>query len=38
MFTDGNIFTKNGYFNPQNDVVWADDRSDANEHGGLHSM
>jgi hypothetical protein len=38
MFIDEKIFTKNGYFNPQNDVVWADDRSDTNEHGGLHSM
>jgi hypothetical protein len=37
MFTDEKIFTKNGYFNPKNDVVWADDRSDANERGGLHS-
>jgi hypothetical protein len=37
MFTDEKIFTRNGYFNPKNDVVWADDRSDANERGGLHS-
>jgi transposase len=36
MFTDEKIFTKNGHFNPKNDVVWADDRSDANERGGLH--
>ena len=27
MFTDEKIFTKNGYFNLKNDVVWADDRS-----------
>ena len=26
------------YFNPKNDVIWADDRSDANELGGLHSI
>jgi hypothetical protein len=38
MFTDEKYFTKNGYFNPKNDVIWADDRSDANERGGLHSM
>ena len=38
MFTDEKIFTRNGYFNPKNDVVWADDRIDANEHNGLHSM
>ena len=37
MFTDEKIFTKNGYFNPKNDVVWADDRSDATEHDGLYS-
>ena len=24
--------------NPKNDVVWADDRSDANERAGLHLM
>ena len=28
MFTDEKIFTKNDYFNPKNDVVWADDRSE----------
>ena len=38
MFTDEKIFRKNGYFNPHNDVVWADDRSDANERGGLFSV
>ena len=37
MFTDEKIFTKNGYFNPKNDVVWADDRPDANDRGGLYS-
>ena len=37
MFTDEKTFTKNGYFNPKNDVVWADDRSDATERGGLYS-
>lgn len=36
MFTDEKIFTRNGFFNPKNDVVWADSRSDANEHGGIH--
>jgi hypothetical protein len=36
MFTDEKIFTRNGYFNPKNDVVWADSRSDANDQGGLH--
>ncbi|CAF4341426.1 unnamed protein product [Rotaria magnacalcarata] len=38
MFTDEKLFTKNGYFNPKNDVIWADDRSDANKRGELHSM
>lgn len=38
MFTDEKIFTKNGYFNPKNDVIWADDRYDANERGGHHSI
>ena len=38
MFTDEKIFSKNGYFSPKNDIMWADDRSDANEHGELHSM
>ena len=37
MFTDEKIFTKYGYVNPNNDVVWADDRSDITEHGGLYS-
>jgi transposase len=36
MFTDEKIFTRNGYFNPKNDVVWADNRCDANESGGIH--
>ena len=36
MFTDEKIFINNGYFNPQNDVVWADSRSDANEAGGCY--
>ena len=36
-FTDEKIFTRNGYFNPENDVVWADDRSDVNDRGGLYS-
>ena len=35
--TDQKIFTKNGYFNPKDDVVWADDRSDATERDGLYS-
>ncbi|CAF3503406.1 unnamed protein product [Rotaria socialis] len=38
MFTDEKIFTKNGYFNPKNDVIWASNRSDANESRGLHEM
>ena len=38
MLTNEKIFTKNGYFNPKNAVIWADDRSDANERDGLHSM
>ena len=38
MFTDEKLFTKNGYFNPKNDVISVDDRSVANELGGLHSM
>ena len=37
MLTDEKIFTKNGYFNPKSDVVWADDRSDATERAGLYS-
>ena len=37
MFTDEKILTKNGYFNSKNDVVWADDRSDAAERDGLYS-
>ena len=37
MFTDEKIFTKNGYFNSKNDVVWADDRSDTTERDGLYS-
>ena len=38
MFTDEKIFTSNGFLNAKNDVVWADDRSDANERDGLHLM
>ena len=37
MFTEGKIFTKNSYFNSENDVVWADDRSGATERHGLYS-
>ena len=37
MFTDEKIFTKNDYFNTKNDVVWADDRSDATERDRLYS-
>ena len=33
---DVHRFTKNGYFNPKNDVVWANSRSDVNERGGIH--
>ncbi|CAF4275868.1 unnamed protein product [Rotaria magnacalcarata] len=36
MFTDEKIFTRNGYFNRKNDVVWANNRNDANEYGGIH--
>ncbi|CAM4778641.1 unnamed protein product [Rotaria magnacalcarata] len=36
MFSDEKIFTRNGYFNPKNDVIWADSRYDANEAGGYH--
>jgi len=35
MFTDEKVFTTNGYYNPKNDVVWADSRSQANEIGGV---
>ena len=31
MFTDEKLFTKNGCFNPKNDVVWADDGSERDE-------
>ena len=36
MFSDEKIFTRNGYFNRKNDVIWADSRYDANEAGGYH--
>ena len=35
MWVDEKIFTRNGYFNPQNDIIWAKDRESANQHGGL---
>ena len=35
MFTDEKIFTTNGYFNPQNNIAWTDDRQSANEEGGV---
>lgn len=35
MWVDEKIFTRNGYFNPQNDIVWAKDRESANQRGGL---
>ncbi|CAF1229661.1 unnamed protein product [Rotaria sordida] len=38
MFTDEKIFTQNCYYNPKSDVIWADNRSDANERGGLHAV
>ena len=37
IFTDEKIFTKTGYFNPKNDVVWADNRPDATQRDGLYS-
>ncbi|CAF3831541.1 unnamed protein product [Rotaria magnacalcarata] len=36
MFSDEKIFTRNGYFNPKNDVIWEDSWYDANEAGGYH--
>ena len=36
MFSEEKIFTRNGYFNRKNDVIWADSRYDANEAGGYH--
>ncbi|CAF2267124.1 unnamed protein product [Rotaria magnacalcarata] len=36
MFSDEKIFTRNGNFNPKNDVIWTDSRYDANEAGGYH--
>jgi hypothetical protein len=36
MFTDEKLFKKNVYFNPKNDIIWADSRSDANEIGEYH--
>ena len=38
MFTNEKMFTKNGYFNRKNNVLWADDRADANKRNELHSM
>ena len=36
MFTDERIFTRNGYFNLKNNVVWEESRTDVNESGGTH--
>ena len=36
MFSNEKIFTRNGYFNRKNDVIWADSRHDANEAGEYH--
>jgi len=33
MFSDEKVFTSNGYYNPKNDVVYAESRSDANKAG-----
>ena len=38
MFTDEKYFTRNGFFNPENDIVWDDSRSDANELGGTFEL
>ena len=38
MFTGEKIFTNNDFSKPKNDVVWANDRFDDNERGGLHLM
>ena len=38
MFTNEKIFISNGFLNPKNDIVWANDRSHANERDGLHLM
>ena len=36
MFSDEEIFTRNGYFNRKNDVIWADSLYVANEAGEYH--
>ena len=33
MFTDEKYFTRNGFFNPKNDIVWTESISDTNELG-----
>lgn len=38
MFTDEKIFTTNGFFNPKNNVIWAESRSKANEEDGTHEL
>lgn len=38
MFIDEDIFTRNACFNSQNDVVWADDRTDVNKRCGLYQL
>ena len=35
MFTDEKIFTRNGYCNWKNDLVWASSRADADRHDGF---
>lgn len=35
MFSDEKVFTSNGYYNPKNDVVYAESRADANEAGAI---
>ena len=37
MFTDENFFTRNGYLNLKNAVVWADSRLEADTYNGIYA-
>ena len=37
MFTDEKFFTRNGYLNLKNDVVWADSRLEADMNNGIYA-
>jgi hypothetical protein len=36
MFTGGKVFTRSAFFNPKDEVIWADNQCNANKSGVIH--